>query len=68
MYAVARVTEEDCTAEKGCRLCIVVCPEPDTIDYDPIKKVAVVNEERCKGCILCIAGCSVQKCIVMVDM
>jgi len=68
MYAVARVKDEDCTAEKGCRLCIIACPEPDTILYDKDKKVAVVQEQRCKGCILCVDACKVQKCISMIAM
>lgn len=68
MYAIARVKEEDCTAEKGCRLCIAACPEPDTINFDFEKKVAVVDEERCKGCILCVPACQVEKCISMVHM
>jgi len=66
MYAIAKVKEEDCTAEKGCRLCIIACPEPDTIMYDAKKGVAVVIVDRCKGCILCVDACKVQKCISMV--
>ncbi len=68
MYAVARVTEAECTAEKGCRLCIAACPEPNTINYDFNKKVAVVHEQRCKGCELCVPACQVQKCISMIHL
>lgn len=68
MYAVARVKDEDCTAEKGCRLCILICPEPDTIIFNAEKKVAEVIEDRCKGCELCIDACSVQKCVDMIHM
>ena len=68
MYAVARVKDEDCTAEKGCRLCILYCPEPDTIIYNAEKKVAEVIEDRCKGCELCVDACIVQKCVTMIHM
>jgi pyruvate ferredoxin oxidoreductase delta subunit len=66
MYAVAAIIEEACIAGKGCRLCMVYCPEADTITYDPVRKVAVVNEARCKGCELCVLVCSKHHAIKMV--
>jgi pyruvate ferredoxin oxidoreductase delta subunit len=71
MYAVAEVIEENCVANKGCRLCIMYCPEADTIllnQKDPQKKVAMVVEQRCKGCELCVVVCNSARhnAIVMV--
>lgn len=61
MYAVALVDDEKCIANKGCRLCILYCPEADTIRFDPVKKKAVVSESRCKGCELCVVVCNGAK-------
>lgn len=61
MYAVAEVVDESCVAHKGCRLCIMYCPEPNTIMFDPEKKVAAVNEYSCKGCELCVVVCNAAK-------
>ena len=36
--------------------CVLVCPV-DAIFIDPEKKIAVVNQERCTGCGLCVAEC-----------
>ena len=66
MYAVATVNETDCIAGKGCRLCMTYCPEANTINYDPVRKVAVVNEARCKGCEICVFVCSKHHAIKMV--
>jgi len=65
MYAVASVAEVDCIAGKGCRLCMTYCPEPNTIAYDAVRKVAVVKEARCKGCELCVVVCSKRHAIKM---
>ncbi len=66
MYAVATVIDAECTAAKGCRLCILYCPEADTIVINQEKKVAEVVEDRCKGCELCIQACSVQHATKMI--
>lgn len=70
MYSYAIVEEKSCTAEKGCKLCVLACPEPDTILIEKKDgvKVAVVVVDKCKGCELCVAACSVQKCVEMVHM
>ena len=31
MYNVAQVIDEKCTAKKGCRLCIMYCPEANVL-------------------------------------
>ena len=31
MYNVAQVIDEKCTAKKGCRLCIMYCPEANCL-------------------------------------
>jgi len=40
MYNVAVVTDEKCVAKKGCRLCIMYCPEADCILLDTKNMVA----------------------------
>ncbi len=61
MYAVAVVDDDKCVAQKGCRLCIMYCPEPDTILLNREKKKAFVVEHRCKGCELCVVVCNAAK-------
>lgn len=65
MYNVAYVHDDKCIAEKGCRLCIMYCPEADTIMLDPEKLKAVVVTPRCKGCDLCMVVCSTHNAITM---
>lgn len=64
MYNVAFVDEGKCVAEKGCRLCIMYCPEADCILLNESKK-AVIVLERCKGCDLCKVVCSTHNAISM---
>lgn len=61
MYNIAFVEDEKCVAQKGCRLCLMYCPEPDCIRLDTRKMKAVVNIERCKGCELCVVVCNAAK-------
>jgi pyruvate ferredoxin oxidoreductase delta subunit len=61
MYNVAYVKDEACIAEKGCRLCIMYCPEADCIRLDTIKMKAYVITNRCKGCELCVVVCDAAK-------
>lgn len=65
MYNVALVDDSKCIAEKGCRLCIMYCPEADTILLNPESKKAVVIVDRCKGCDLCLVVCSTHNAITM---
>jgi len=65
VYNVAYVDDDKCIAEKGCRLCIMYCPEADTIMLDPEKQKAVVVLHRCKGCDLCMVVCSTHNAITM---
>ncbi len=65
MYKVAYVHDDKCVAEKGCRLCIIYCPEADTIMMDTKKMKAVVVIPRCKGCDLCKVVCSTHNAITM---
>ena len=65
MYNIAWVDNEKCIAEKGCRLCIMYCPEADTIMLDESAKKAIVIEHRCKGCDLCKVVCSTHNAITM---
>ena len=56
MYNIAQVTAEKCVAKKGCRLCIMYCPEANCLDLD------VENQmDRCKGCELCKVVCDAAK-------
>ena len=65
MYNVAFVDDSKCIADKGCVICIMYCPEADTIHLDPTKMKAVVVTERCKGCELCKVVCSTHHAITM---
>lgn len=65
MYNVAFVEDSKCIAEKGCRLCIMYCPEADCIMLDVEKKKAIVIVDRCKGCDLCKVVCSTHNAITM---
>jgi len=61
MYNVAQVIEEKCVAKKGCRLCIMYCPEANCLDLNVAKMIAEVNINRCKGCELCVVVCNAAK-------
>ena len=61
MYNVAHIVDDKCVAQKGCRLCIMYCPEPDCINLDTRKMKAVVFIDRCKGCELCVVVCDGAK-------
>ena len=61
MYNVAQVIDEKCVAKKGCRLCIMYCPEANCLDLNPTKMVAEVIIDRCKGCELCVIVCDAAK-------
>ncbi len=61
MYNVAQVIDEKCVAKKGCRLCIMYCPEANCLDLNVEKLVAEVMINRCKGCELCKVVCDAAK-------
>ena len=61
MYNVAFVEDDKCVANKGCRLCIMYCPEPDCIRLDTRKMKAFVVIDKCKGCELCVVVCNAAK-------
>jgi pyruvate ferredoxin oxidoreductase delta subunit len=61
MYNVAQVIDEKCVAKKGCRLCIMYCPEANCLDLNSTKMVAEVTIDRCKGCELCVVVCNAAK-------
>jgi pyruvate ferredoxin oxidoreductase delta subunit len=61
MYNVAQVIEDKCVAKKGCRLCIMYCPEANCLDLNTTKMIAEVIIERCKGCELCVVVCNAAK-------
>ena len=61
MYNVAQVIDEKCVAKKGCRLCIMYCPEANCLDLNSTKMVAEVTISRCKGCELCVVVCNAAK-------
>jgi len=65
VYNVAYVHDDKCIAEKGCRLCIMYCPEADTIMLNTETMKAVVVIPRCKGCDLCKVVCSTHNAITM---
>ena len=61
MYNVAFIEDDKCVADKGCRLCILYCPEADCIRLDTEKMKAFVVIDRCKGCELCAVVCNAAK-------
>jgi pyruvate ferredoxin oxidoreductase delta subunit len=61
MYNVAWIDNDKCVAEKGCRLCLMYCPEADCIRLDTRKMKAFVVIDRCKGCELCTVVCDAAK-------
>ncbi len=61
MYNVAFVQDEKCVAQKGCRLCIMYCPEADCIKLDTRQVKAYVVIDKCKGCELCVVVCDAAK-------
>ncbi len=65
MYNVAYVHDDKCVAEKGCRLCIMYCPEADCILLNTEKMKAEIVIPRCKGCDLCRVVCSTHNAITM---
>ncbi len=46
MYNVAFVEDDKCVAQKGCRLCIMYCPEADCIKLDSQKMKAYVQSSK----------------------
>jgi len=70
MYKVALVDAAKCSASK-CRLCVVYCPEPNTLFYDEVRNTAFVAVDRCKGCGACVRVCAditKRNCIAMVPV
>lgn len=61
MYNVAFIEDEKCVAQKGCRLCIMYCPEANCIRLDTRKMKAFVVIDKCKGCELCVVVCDAAK-------
>ncbi len=68
MYYVANVDTKKC-AEYKCKMCTDYCPEANTLMFDNHKKSAWVDENRCKGCAICVYVCKDvldRNCITMV--
>lgn len=59
MYFKANVDKEKCN---GCKICVLLCPEPNTIVFLPDEKKVVIESERCKACKICVTNCP-QKAI-----
>jgi pyruvate ferredoxin oxidoreductase delta subunit len=57
MYYVAKVNSAMCSEHK-CNMCTLYCPEPNTLMYDKDNKTSWVDEDRCKGCAICVYVCS----------
>ena len=57
MYYVAKVNSEMCSTHK-CNMCTLYCPEANTLMYDKERKTSWVDEDRCKGCAICVYVCS----------
>jgi len=57
MYYVAKVDSTKCSDYK-CNMCTLYCPEANTLMYDEANKTSWVDEDRCKGCAICVYVCS----------
>lgn len=57
MYFKAKVDKEKCN---GCKICILFCPEPNTIKFDAAAKKIEIDENRCKACKICVVNCPKQ--------
>lgn len=67
MYYVAKVNEDMC-ATHNCTMCTLYCPEANTLMYNKDTKSSWVDEDRCKGCAICVYVCSdllKRDCITM---
>jgi len=67
MYNVAKVNMSKCSGYQ-CKMCTDYCPEANTLMFDNEKKSAWVDEDRCKGCMICVYVCSdvlSRECITM---
>jgi Pyruvate/2-oxoacid:ferredoxin oxidoreductase delta subunit len=65
MYYAASLKDE--TSCDGCGLCVLSCPEANTITIVKLsgkKKTIAIREMRCKGCALCVELCP-QKALQM---
>ncbi|MGH7274712.1 MAG: 4Fe-4S dicluster-binding protein [Nitrospiria bacterium] len=58
---MAFVQDDKCVAQKGCRLCIMYCPEADCIKLNTRTMKAYVVIDKCKGCDLCVVVCNAAK-------
>lgn len=68
MYYVAKVNSDMCATHK-CNMCTLYCPEANTLMYDKVNMTSWVDEDRCKGCAICVYVCSdllSRDCIEMV--
>ncbi len=68
MYYVAKVDVAKCT-EHNCKMCTDYCPEANTLMFDKEKNSSWVDEDRCKGCTICVYVCTDvldRNCISMV--
>lgn len=54
MYFKAHVDSDKCS---GCKICVLSCPEPNTIIFLKDKKKVVIRPERCKACKICVISC-----------
>ncbi|OYZ34327.1 MAG: ferredoxin oxidoreductase [Sulfuricurvum sp. 17-40-25] len=67
MYYVAKVNADMC-AEYKCNTCTLYCPEANTLMFDKVGNTSWVDEDRCKGCALCVYVCTdmlSRNCITM---
>lgn len=57
MYYVAKVNSEMCSTH-NCNMCTLYCPEANTLMFDKANNTSWVDEDRCKGCAICVYVCS----------
>jgi len=67
MYYIAKVDADMCSEYK-CNACTLYCPEANTLMFNEEKNTSWVDDDRCKGCALCVYVCTDmldRNCITM---
>ncbi|MHA1687340.1 MAG: ribosome biogenesis/translation initiation ATPase RLI [Candidatus Heimdallarchaeaceae archaeon] len=71
MTRIAIVNQQKCHPEKCGKICYRVCPRvrtgDETITFDPPTNKAVIHEQLCSGCGICVKKCPFH-CIQIINL
>lgn len=71
MTRIAVVNQQKCHPEKCGKICYKVCPSvrigDETITFDPPHNKAVIHEQLCTGCGICVKKCPFH-CIQIINL